>query len=78
MKVKLEIDDKYIEPNAIIYTNKVTDEISKIVDFIKEEKELIEAANKVYEKSLLEDINFNKGLSKEDWKNRFIDNITNS
>ena len=38
MKVKLEIDDKYIEPNAIIYTNKVTDEISKIVDFIKEEK----------------------------------------
>lgn len=38
-------------------------------DFIKEEKELIEAANKVYEKSLLEDIIFNKGLSKEDWKN---------
>lgn len=38
-------------------------------DFIKEEKELIEAANKVYEKSLLEDIEFNKGLNKEDWKN---------
>lgn len=38
MKVNVEVDEKYIEPNAIIYTNKITDEISKIVDFIKEDK----------------------------------------
>lgn len=41
MKVKIEIDDKYLEPNAIIYTNKVTDEISKIVEFIQEEKNCV-------------------------------------
>lgn len=38
MKVRIEIDEKYIEPNAVIYTNKVTDEISKIVEFMKEDK----------------------------------------
>lgn len=38
-------------------------------EFNKEEKELIEAANKVYEKSMLEEITFNKGISKQDWKN---------
>lgn len=38
MKVKIEIDEKYLESEIVIYTNKVTDEISKIVEFVKEEK----------------------------------------
>ena len=38
MKVEIEIDGKYIEPSTVIYTNKVTEEISRIVEILKEDK----------------------------------------
>lgn len=38
MKVEIKIDEKYIEPNIIIYTNEVNENISKIVDKIKQEE----------------------------------------
>lgn len=37
MKVNVEIDKKYVEPNAVIYANQITEDIKAIVEFLKQE-----------------------------------------
>ena len=37
MKVNVEIDKKYVEPNAVIYANQITEDIKAIVGFLKQE-----------------------------------------
>lgn len=37
MKVNVEIDKKYVEPNAVIYANQITEDIKAVVEFLKQE-----------------------------------------
>ena len=37
MKVNVEIDEKYVEPNAVIYANQITEDIKAAVEFLKQE-----------------------------------------